>query len=525
LSVNVAPWASGMTNSSLIQNIEGSWECLECGSDNGPKDISCCAFCETPKGRGLVTLSREEAHGTPAAKIPAGDNTNEGTDVKPPSRRPASLEEPIPVFTKVVNEVEQWAKQRRQQLLVELRAMDQLSYAERRSQLRALQLELHPDKQEPERRTHAQLLFLLVQAKWEHCEGLTLQRPKKDADAKSKQDEAATRQEAFRRRDASWTETAETDAEAEVTSDDEKSQDGEEDEEPLTLHISDLSGHLCTLQVEKRWTLWRVKVELEAASGLRPEQQRLLLGSKDLDDYARLSTYSTQRSISLVLVECLERYYQRALFMKELSSSWKALQYASASLRADKELVSMAMQQNWRAWEYAAPELKNDIDLVTRVLSEDGLALQQMSRSIRANRALVLIAVKQTWRALSFASATLRRDATVVRCALVQDVAAMELAAEELKRDLNFARSAVWLQGMALKYLSPELRADRNLVHLACQKQPGALKHVAPELFEDHDFVRSLKGNSEAPKFFAWNDQQRHQMEEDLFDRHNRVNF
>lgn len=58
------------------------------------------------------------------------------------------LEEPIPVFTKVVNDVEHWAKQRRQQLLVELRAMDQLSYAERRSQLRALQLELHPDKQE-----------------------------------------------------------------------------------------------------------------------------------------------------------------------------------------------------------------------------------------------------------------------------------------------------------------------------------------------------------------------------------------
>ena len=58
------------------------------------------------------------------------------------------LEEPISVFTKVVNDAEQWAKQRRQQLLVELRAMDQLSYAERRSQLRALQLELHPDKQE-----------------------------------------------------------------------------------------------------------------------------------------------------------------------------------------------------------------------------------------------------------------------------------------------------------------------------------------------------------------------------------------
>lgn len=50
-------------------------------------------------------------------------------------------------------------------------------------------------------------------------------------------------------------------------------------------------------------------------AGLRPEQQRLLLGSKDLDDYARLSTYSTQRSISLVLVECLER--SRGLYLGE----------------------------------------------------------------------------------------------------------------------------------------------------------------------------------------------------------------
>ena len=40
-----------------------SHPCTTWFKDNGPKDISCCAFCETPKGRGLVTLSREADFG------------------------------------------------------------------------------------------------------------------------------------------------------------------------------------------------------------------------------------------------------------------------------------------------------------------------------------------------------------------------------------------------------------------------------------------------------------------------------
>lgn len=62
---------------------------------------------------------------------------------------------------------EQWAAERMARLRKELQALDGKSPAERRSGLRALQRELHPDKQPPELRVHAQPLFMLVQKEWE----------------------------------------------------------------------------------------------------------------------------------------------------------------------------------------------------------------------------------------------------------------------------------------------------------------------------------------------------------------------
>jgi hypothetical protein len=49
----------------------------------------------------------------------------------------------------------------------ELKALDGKSHAERRFALRQLQRELHPDKQPPELRPHAQPLFMVVQKEWE----------------------------------------------------------------------------------------------------------------------------------------------------------------------------------------------------------------------------------------------------------------------------------------------------------------------------------------------------------------------
>jgi hypothetical protein len=60
-----------------------------------------------------------------------------------------------------------WAAGRLARLRKELQGLDDKPRAERRSGLRSLQRELHPDKQPPELRSHAQPLFMLVQREWE----------------------------------------------------------------------------------------------------------------------------------------------------------------------------------------------------------------------------------------------------------------------------------------------------------------------------------------------------------------------
>mmetsp|Transcript_16694 Transcript_16694/g.35389 ORF Transcript_16694/g.35389 Transcript_16694/m.35389 type:complete len:582 (-) Transcript_16694:176-1921(-) len=65
----------------------------------------------------------------------------------------------------------QWAETRMERLRKELIDLDRCEGASaRRSRLRALQRELHPDKQPPELRAHAQPLFHLVQREWELVE-------------------------------------------------------------------------------------------------------------------------------------------------------------------------------------------------------------------------------------------------------------------------------------------------------------------------------------------------------------------
>lgn len=77
---------------------------------------------------------------------------------------------------------EQWAAERLVRLRKELQELDGKPPAERRSGLRALQRELHPDKWNPEMREHTQPLFLVVQKEWEVVEAAARSASKEGAE-------------------------------------------------------------------------------------------------------------------------------------------------------------------------------------------------------------------------------------------------------------------------------------------------------------------------------------------------------
>jgi len=96
----------------------------------------------------------------------------------------------------------QWAASRRSRLHRELRELQHCDSSTRHSRLRALQLELHPDKQPPELREHAKVLFVLVQEEWEleGSRGSKLERQRQEREVQRAREKRAQEEEEERRR-------------------------------------------------------------------------------------------------------------------------------------------------------------------------------------------------------------------------------------------------------------------------------------------------------------------------------------
>ena len=59
-----------------------------------------------------------------------------------------------------------------------------------------------------------------------------------------------------------------------------------------------------------------------------------------------------------------------------MCSRGEALEFASAELRNDRDIVKAAVNQNGWALEFASDELRNDQDIVVDAVHQDGTASQ-----------------------------------------------------------------------------------------------------------------------------------------------------
>ena len=171
------------------------WECTKCLEDNSDSE-EVCEFCDTARDDAdparLAQRAAEEAaeEAARAARAAAREAANErfaagqpGGYVPPGHHFPTLLQE-RPKVGEIAEEGDadiqraaaEWAQERRSRLRLELSVVDFCGATERRSRLRALQLELHPDKHDPARQAYAQEMFLQVQSRWEEDEKSRKQR-------------------------------------------------------------------------------------------------------------------------------------------------------------------------------------------------------------------------------------------------------------------------------------------------------------------------------------------------------------
>ena len=72
----------------------------------------------------------------------------------------------------------------------------------------------------------------------------------------------------------------------------------------------------------------------------------------------------------------------------------KPLEYASETLKNDREFILAAANQKTDALEYASETLKNDREFVLEAVKQNGDVLQYVSNTLKNDRE-ILLAIKQ----------------------------------------------------------------------------------------------------------------------------------
>jgi hypothetical protein len=131
---------------------------------------------------------------------------------------------------------------------------------------------------------------------------------------------------------------------------------------------------------------------------------------------------------------------------KAVKSSWTSYNLIGDDLKADRELLELALDSNSNIFsndtplETCAAIFKSDKEIVKKAIKNWAFALRCASDELRGDRELVMIAVSDIGGALEYASDNLKNDKEIVLKAVSLDPDALEFASEKMKKDKDVLR-------------------------------------------------------------------------------------
>ena len=155
-----------------------------------------------------------------------------------------------------------------------------------------------------------------------------------------------------------------------------------------------------------------------------------------------------------------------------------ALNFTSAALRADREIILKAVSTHGESLMYASSALKNDREVVLTAVKESGLSIKYASELLKRDRELVLAAVRQSGDALEFLSGEFQDDDEVVSEAMRTSGGALQYASLRMRDNKGIVLQAVQQDGASLEHASSDLQADKEVVLAAVQQKGWAIRHA-----------------------------------------------
>lgn len=125
--------------------------------------------------------------------------------------------------------------------------------------------------------------------------------------------------------------------------------------------------------------------------------------------------------------------------LQAVKENGRALKSVSKELQSDREVVMAAVMNYDNAFsspfQYASRSLKNDKEFVLAVVKEDPQALQFAFKRLRDDKDVVLAAIKRYDSAIIFASPRLLDDVDVVREAVKQNPKRIMFASKRIRNN------------------------------------------------------------------------------------------
>lgn len=188
---------------------------------------------------------------------------------------------------------------------------------------------------------------------------------------------------------------------------------------------------------------------------------------------------------SRLLMLCSEELRDNAAVVHAaLRYDGAALRWASDRLRADRATIRIAVDQHGPAIKFALGErIPLDFEMARAAVRQDCSALQFCSAVMRDDPDIVKEALKGSGRALQWASMKKRSDKNFCLAAVRNDGDAYPHVAQHLKNVKDIVLAAVRQDGTVLSLVpSFRLRQDAEIVDAAVRQNGYSLEHASADV-------------------------------------------
>ena len=213
----------------------------------------------------------------------------------------------------------------------------------------------------------------------------------------------------------------------------------------------------------------------------------------DIGDYPHLWFFENEENLPEIAYWADAKIVHRAVRQHGLP-----LQYASESLRSNREVVLSAVRKYGLALRHASKALRSDLEVVLTAVKYDGLALQHASNALRSNQKVVLAAVRNNALALRYASEALRSNPNVVLVAMDSQYFpsfAIASASKGLRLDRDFMLKAVRQNSGSMNFARESLLLDRDFLLEAVRQNGRVFSSIPRDTRSDCHFILAVARN------------------------------